>query len=131
LIGGSYSEARDKYVTPAGYLDGVDILGRAVLSAKKAISVAPPEMFVLLDVLLGVALLTATWYLQRAWSLFLAFVLLPTLAVGASFAIFHVVGLFASFVPVVVGVLIHRMLEHFYEHWDLQREVRRLRARAL
>jgi CHASE2 domain-containing sensor protein len=129
LIGGSFSEARDKYVTPAGYLDGVEILARSARSVERAVVEARPSLFLAVDLVFGACLLVATFYVHRAWSLILSFVLLPVVALTASFWIFRVYGLFASSVPIVLGVLIHHLLEHLYEHHRLKQEVRELKAK--
>jgi len=59
VIGGAFQEGRDRYVTPHGYLNGLDILAHAVVSASQG-GVPEPSRnrFVLADVLVGMLLVT-------------------------------------------------------------------------
>ena len=59
VVGGQFLEARDRYVTPAGYLDGVDILAHAIASVQKGGIPEPSHRtFLLSDLALGCLLVT-------------------------------------------------------------------------
>ena len=95
IIGGSYRAGRDKYFTPAGYMDGVDILALTVLSLENGIRAPTAEAFLTMDILLGFVLLTATsWFFHRTWVLLLSFLLIPVIALLTSFAALPHVRLF-------------------------------------
>ena len=123
IIGGSYRAARDKYVTPVGYMDGVEILALTAASLEKGITAPTPRAFLIIDLTLGLLLLTATWFLNRTWALLLTFVLIPFLAILVSFAQFHTSGYFVSFVPILLGVVSHRVVEFVWEHSKRHREM--------
>lgn len=129
LIGGAYRAARDKYVTPVGYLDGVDILALTMTSIEKGIGAPTPRVFLVIDLTLGMLLLTATWFLHRTWVLLLTFVLIPFLAILLSIAAFSTSGYFFSFVPILTGILLHRLVEFLWEHAKKHREMSQELAR--
>ena len=124
LLGGAFRAARDKFFTPVGRMDGVDILAHTVHSELPGGEVPRPGggFFFAADLLLGVLLVAGVWLLPRAWALPVIFVAMPLLAFGASWAAFQSVGYFASFVPVLGGVLIHELIEHVLEHRHLLHE---------
>jgi CHASE2 domain-containing sensor protein len=124
LLGGTFRAARDKFFTPVGRMDGVDILAHTVHSELPGGEVPRPGglFFFVVDLLLGVALVSGVWFLPRGWALPAIFLGVPVLAFVASWATFQSVGYFASFVPVLGGVLLHEMIEHFHEHRHLLRE---------
>lgn len=134
LIGGSYRAARDKYVTPVGYLDGVDILALTISSMEKKITSPTPEVFLGIDLTLGICLLTATWFLHRIWVLLLSFFLIPFFAILLSVAAFSTSGYFFSFVPVLLGMFFHKLveftMEHAIEHRKLVKELAKWKAHA-
>ena len=131
IIGGSYRAGRDKYFTPAGYMDGVDILALTVLSLENGIRAPTARVFFTTDVLLGFALLTVTWFFHRTWVVLVSFLLIPAIALLTSFAAFRTFGYFFSFVPIVSGVFFHHLVEHALEHRRLRREVGELRQKVI
>jgi CHASE2 domain-containing sensor protein len=132
IIGGAYRAARDKYVTPMGYLDGIDILAMTVASIEQGITVPTPEIFFAIDLTLGILLLTATWFLHRLWVLVLSFLLIPFLAILFSIAAFNTSGYFFSFVPILIGVIFHKLvestIEHSARHRGIAKELEKLKA---
>ena len=124
LLGGSFRAARDRFFTPVGRMDGVDILAHTVHTELPGGAVRRPggAFFFVADLLLGVLLVAGLWMLPRAWALPAIFVGVPLLAFLASWAAFQSVGYFASFVPVLGGVLMHELIEHVLEHRHLLHE---------
>jgi CHASE2 domain-containing sensor protein len=131
IIGGSFQEGRDRYVTPVGYINGIDILASAVATALKG-GVREPsrDKFILVDVLVGMFLVTGGYFMHRYWLLAISFIAIPFVAFGASFLVFAGTRYFMSFIPVVAAVFLHHLIEHAVEHWRMQRELRELRARG-
>jgi CHASE2 domain-containing sensor protein len=128
IIGGQFSEARDRYVTPAGYLDGVNILAYAIASARHGGIPEPSHRsFFLWDLVLGAVLVTGSFFLHRFWMLAISFVAIPFVALAASLAIYRYTGYFMSFMPILGAVFLHHLVEHGVEHWRLKRELRSLR----
>lgn len=128
ILGGTFRAARDKYRTPVGYLDGMEVLAHAIESARRPIAELGKFTFALIDLLIGMALVYLTWRVSHWVSLPVMFLGIPAVAVLASFAVFHTSGYFASFVPVVAGVFVHELLEHVLHHRHLVHENRQLRA---
>ena len=137
VIGGQFQEARDRYVTPAGYLDGVDILAHAIASVQKGGIPEPSHRaFLLSDLILGGLLVTLSFFVRGFRMLAITFLAIPFVALAASFALYHYTGYFMSFMPILGAVFLHHLVEHGVEHWrltvehgKLRQEVRELRAR--
>jgi CHASE2 domain-containing sensor protein len=131
LLGGSYGSARDRYRTPVGQMDGLEILAHAVETRLHgSIGHPTPVRFFLADVFIGLCLVAIGFYVPHWASLTLAAVVVPLLAIAASLIAFQTFAYFASFIPVVAGVVCHEGLEHFLEFHQLKRENLELR-RAL
>jgi CHASE2 domain-containing sensor protein len=123
LIGGSFRQARDRCLAPAGYMDGVAILGQTVLSQQRGVHQTSIAWFVLSDIVVGLTLLTATWLLHRVWAMVLSFLFIPFISMAASLIAFNGFGYFASFVPVVTGVLLHHLVEYVLQHRRMAKEL--------
>ena len=136
VIGGQFQEARDRYVTPAGYLDGVDILAHAIASVERGGIPEPSHRtFLLSDLLIGAVLVTFSFFVRGVRMLAIAFVAIPFFALAASFVLYHYTGYFMSFVPILGAVFLHHLVEHGVEHWRLtvehgllKKEVQELRG---
>jgi CHASE2 domain-containing sensor protein len=128
LLGGSYRAARDKYVTPVAYLDGVDILAHSLqsISSPNQVREVGKELFLWIDLALGAVLVTLTYW-KKLWAEILAFLLVPVISLLGSLLIYNSLGYFASVMPVVLGVAVHAVIEHIVEHHKLNRELTRLR----
>ena len=133
LLGGSYRYARDKYVTPIGYLDGVDVLA---FSQLRELPNFRDYWYPPFEIVLGMAALWLTWKYRKskilAW--LLPWLMIPAFAL-TSYLIFVFAGYAWSFVPVLVGVVAEHLFEFYYEHFrlqrnygELQRKYHRLRA---
>lgn len=127
LLGGAYHLARDRYVTPVAYLDGVDVLAHSLqsLSSRNEMRDAGKELFLWIDLALGAFLVTLS-YSKTLWAQVFAFVMIPLLSLVASLLIYNSLGYFASVTPVILGVTVHSLMEHFVDHHRLNREVIRL-----
>jgi hypothetical protein len=121
----SRRRARDKYVTPIGYRDGVDILGLTAASIGRGVHSPSPGMFLGIDLVLGVLVVTLTWFERHTWELLLSFILIPVLAILASFLEFKTSFYFLSFVPILTGAWLHRLVEAVREHVNKDREMAR------
>jgi CHASE2 domain-containing sensor protein len=125
LLGGTYQAARDKYVTPVGYLAGVDVLAFTVRGELDRLH---DQWYPVIDVALGVLLLCITWKFAEgavlAW-------LIPLLTIPAvlllSYGLFLWPGFFISFIPVALGVIAEHIVEHGYEYSRLLEEYGQLR----
>ena len=128
LLGGAYHVARDRYVTPVAYLDGVDLLAHSLqsLSPGNELRDAGKDLFLWIDLALGALLVTMSYW-KTLWAEIFAFVMMPLLALFASLLVYNSLGYFASVMPVILGVTVHSLMEHFVDHHRLKREVGVLR----
>ena len=127
LIGGSFPEARDRYPTPAGTMDGVEILGESTLTARHRVRQTGAFLFLFADIFVGFLLLTATAF-RRVWVPLLSFIVIPLAAMIASFIAFSRFGYFISFIPVMMGVFLHNLVEHAQEDARMKTENRQYHA---
>jgi CHASE2 domain-containing sensor protein len=124
IIGGSYRAARDRYATPISYWDGVRILAQTVASLDETITEPTNLQLLAIDMALGALLLTATWFLRPPWAPVLSLLFVPLLALLISFTAFHYGNYFISVVPVLAGILLHRLLESSWEFRQITKENR-------
>ena len=128
LLGGAFRAARDKFYTPSGRMDGVDIIAHTIVSELHGGEVKSPDstFFFAVDVALGLCLVAGGWLLPRKWALPAMIAIVTVAAFLASWVAFQSFGYFASFVPVLGGVLTHELFEHFVEHHEILREHKEL-----
>ena len=129
LLGGAYHAARDAYPTPFSYLDGVDIIANTVdmnLPGNKELK-DMPLWLELAGYVQGVVLLAVFYFVSRTWKLVIGLLALPVYALLVNWLAFQWAGTFVSFVPCLVGIVIHEIIEHANEHRRLLRENRELR----
>ena len=130
LLGGAYRAARDRYVTPLGTMSGVDIAAHAVRSASPGgeIKEVGEAVFLALDLLLGCVLVTLTFFSESPWMLVGTAVAVPVLAMTASLLAYSSFGYFASFMPVLLAVFFHALIEHVITFRRMAHELARLRS---
>jgi CHASE2 domain-containing sensor protein len=117
LIGGTYKEGRDEYMTPLGEMAGVELIANAIESEANG-PVFPgdwPPMRVIavfLDLIMGGVVVYIYHKWERTWvapafSLGLA-LLVPLVLAAISF---YWLAISLSVAPVMVGMVIHQMFE--------------------
>lgn len=116
LLGGTFRQARDRFVTPVGERDGVQIMAQAVESELhgQGIRTMHHAFVFALEILCGIAVVLLHRGLTRH-SFKLAFysslIGVPLLALSASLLVFYSTAMWASFVPVFAAVVIHELYE--------------------
>ena len=130
LLGGAYHAARDRYLTPVGIMTGVDIAAHTVRSAAPGGSIkdVPEIVFLAVDLLVGIGLVIIAFFTETLWALVGTVVAVPVVAVIASFAVYQSFGYFASFIPMLLGVFFHSLIEHIVVYRRMASELKRLRA---
>jgi CHASE2 domain-containing sensor protein len=102
----------------------VTILAQTVASLDEMITEPTNLQVFVIDMALGALLLTATWFLRPPWAPVLSLLLVPFLALLISLTAFHYGNYFISVVPVLAGILIHRLLESSWEFRQITKENR-------
>jgi CHASE2 domain-containing sensor protein len=126
LLGGTYSAARDKYPTPLGTMDGLMLMAHAVEADLQHGNIEPLSKIkmLVLDLAGGALLVVMHFYLsKRRLALVLSLAAIPIIAIVSSFLAFSSLALWADFVPVLAGVLLHQTYDHFKEHREMAREL--------
>ena len=132
LLGGTFRAGRDRYPTPRGQMDGVNVMAYAIQSELPGggIKQVPEALFLTTDLLIGFAVVMLTFFLKNAWTLLLIFLAIPFLAFAASLLLYSSLGYFMSFMPVLTAVFIHEVIMHVREDLRIRRELQRLRSSA-
>jgi CHASE2 domain-containing sensor protein len=129
LLGGTYRAARDRFSTPVGAMDGVEILAHIVQTEiGKPLGEAPAWVYVIADIALGLTLLAVLYPLHPVWRT-IALLGSFLLAILASFFLFQASSYFFSFVPIIGGVFVHHVIEQHFESRELRRENEELRSK--
>lgn len=114
LLGGSYAAARDSYLTPVGWMPGVEVVANAIeteISRGGITPIASIHLFFVL-VVTGFAASAMVSAIKGLRGLLLATVLLPVSAFAASYMAFQSLALWADFIPVVIAVPVYFLVEH-------------------
>ncbi|MGH9421645.1 MAG: CHASE2 domain-containing protein, partial [Thermoanaerobaculia bacterium] len=117
VLGGTFAEARDSYHTPAGTKDGLEILATAIASELDDPKPLEPSgwEFITVDIVLGLLLLLAGRLLPRVIDLLVVILGVPVAAFLGSYALYHSSSYFFSFMPVLLGVFLHKVFDQWRE----------------
>jgi hypothetical protein len=125
LLGGAFEASRDYHATPfEDRAYGVNIQASIIAAdlAHQQIASTAWWIFLAFDAALGLALVAAGWYFG-----FLSFLAITAGAVllvfGGSLLLYQYFQIYLSFVPVLVGVSMHFLVEHLREHWKLRLQI--------
>ncbi len=126
LIGGSFHAARDVYNTPLGQMAGVELIALAIQSDfGGGIREAQKVFEILADILAGALVVLVYFYYQHrprvAFYASLLGIFLATLLF--SFILFRTAAYWFNFMPIVIGMIMHQMLELSKSCSELQHEV--------
>jgi CHASE2 domain-containing sensor protein len=134
LIGGNFSAARDIYMTPLGSMAGVELIALAIESDfSGGIRETQKWLEKLADFVVGSLIVFLYFYYRRRPRVaFLTSLFgIPLLAFAFSWLLFQSVAYWFNFMPIVIGMVLHQMLELSETCGELQKEVERLESRAL
>ncbi|HEX7679023.1 MAG TPA: CHASE2 domain-containing protein [Thermoanaerobaculia bacterium] len=117
ILGGSFAEARDSYWTAAGKRDGIEVLATAIDSEmhKPMPLEASGLLFYIVDIVFGLIILLTGRLLPYSGSLLVVVGAIPVAAVVGSFLAFSSWSYFASFMPVLLGVFLHKLFDDWWE----------------
>jgi CHASE2 domain len=134
LIGGNFSAARDIYMTPLGSMAGVELIALAVESDfGGGIRETQRWLEKLADFVVGSLIVFLYFYYRRRPRVaFLASLFgIPLVAGIFSLVLFQTAAYWFNFMPIIIGMVLHQMLELSESCGELQKEVERLESRAL
>lgn len=126
LIGGAYAAARDDYATAVGKLQGVELIANAIdndlddvgfleFSEGKALAI---------DLVLSAIIVLAFYFIGSLWvATLLSLSLTLLLTFGLSALAFRSATYWISFVPIVIGILIHQLISHGERYAEVRREL--------
>jgi len=128
LLGGTFAASRDDYKTPVqDRMYGVEVLANIIASdvSHKWIDEAGWWLFLVVDALVGLALVTIGLWVQDLRALFVMLLAVLVIALGSVF-LFQYFRFYLSFMPVVAGVTIHFLLEQWQRCGHMRSENIRL-----
>lgn len=130
LLGGSFEASRDYYHTPfQERVYGVDIQADILAAdlSRGSVGEAGWIMLMVIDAAIGLGLVAIGWLIGRPWILVATVGVVLLVSVGSVF-LFEYLGFYLSFIPVLVGVAFHFLVEHVRDYRALVRENLRLAA---
>lgn len=131
LIGGSFGAARDSYFTPLGETPGVRLVARAIESdhAGGGITEVRDDLKLIFDLLAGTLALFITWRWRLIVSVPLSLGAGFVLTLMLSYVLFRSAAYWLSFVPIIVGVVIHELWDHAVEGDQIEMELKEAREK--
>jgi len=113
LVGGFFRDGRDVHQTPVGRMAGVQLEAQVIESELSGGGIRPIDEFIafIVDVVAGVLLVIVHHLFRVRTALILNLLGIPLLSILCSFFAFSSFSRWFSFVPVIVGVLIHELYE--------------------
>lgn len=132
LLGGAFKEARDNYKTPLGEMYGVEILANILSSEMRSprLREASNMETTIADILFGLAIVWVSYFPPRPWNVVAVPLGAIVAAVAMSVVLFSVWRHYLSFMPILVGTIIHASIEHFYEYRNIVVELEELKESA-
>lgn len=126
LIGGSFGAARDIYFTPLGETPGVRLVARAIESdnAGGGITEMRNDLKLLFDLLAGTLVLFITWRWRLIVSVPLSLGAGFVLTLILSYVLFRSAAYWLSFVPIILGVVVHELWDHAVEGDRIEMELK-------
>jgi CHASE2 domain-containing sensor protein len=129
LIGGNFSAARDVYLTPLGEMAGVELIALAIESDfGGGIRETQKWLEKFADLFVGSLIVLVYFYYRRrpGFALLLSLVAVPVVATAFSLLLFRTAAYWFNFMPIIIGMVLHQMLELSESCGELQEEVREL-----
>ena len=132
VVGGTYTAARDKCLTPVGYIDGVKLNLMAIETlCSGTLTRKIDELYLFVaDILFGIIFVTMAHFLTKK-KLFYA--VIATFSIGIVLSIFFYsnFNMLISFVPVSIGLLAHLIYDYIQEHNELLEELAALKSKEV
>lgn len=126
MVGGDYAAGRDTYFTARGEMAGVELVAHAAQSDLAGGGIGESSFLVsaAFDVAFGTLLVFLFFKLQLRPAFFIGLFGLLPLALAASWLSFRSLAYWVSFVPLMLGMLIHQLHDYASEQRE---ELERLR----
>lgn len=131
LLGGKYRSARDEYITAVGPMYGVELMAQAIESELRGGGIRHVNeiLMVLMEIVIGYLLVALNYsfasHLRLA--LVLSLVVIPFLALAASFVAFSSLSRWANFIPLLIGVLLDQFYDHAKKYRKMHEELQQMR----
>jgi CHASE2 domain-containing sensor protein len=131
LIGGNFNAARDVYLTPLGEMAGVELIALAIESDfDGGIRETQKWLEKLADLVVGTLIVLIYFYYRRRprVALGLSLIGIPFVATAFSLLLFRTAAYWFNFAPIIIGMVLHQMLELSESCGELQEEVHELKG---
>lgn len=129
LIGGLFDAARDRYFTPVGEKFGVELIAHAIESEMTEGEVSEASwvwsiLVLELPLSAGLLLLARNWHVRFPISTSVVVVLAISLLI--SWFVLHTWAYWLSFMPVLIGVVVHEISDEIREGREAERKLHRV-----
>jgi hypothetical protein len=132
LIGGSFEDTADRHLTPFGETFGLDLQADILASQLTGpVRRAPEWLVIVSDIMFGSALLALLWLVHERplWRWIALLAGAPAGSIALALWSFRG-GLFISFLPILLGVILHEIIDMTLEQRELRCELAELKLRA-
>ncbi len=130
IIGGTFEEARDFYMTPKGKMSGVEIIANSVETLLNARILKPINHLV--EFLMEIAIILILSYYFLRFSAFkgtlIGLITILPLAIFGSFVAFSSLSRWLNFIPVGVSIILHGQVSFFEWYGELKKELIKLKS---
>lgn len=125
ILGGAFRSARDHYVTPAGPTYGVNLVAQAIEADLQCLAIHPVDHTIMttIEVIVGIIFAFLNCRFPARLGMGLGFLLMTTIAGSLSFLTFRTLSWWADFIPVLVAVQIHSIVDHVKEDAEMKKEL--------
>jgi CHASE2 domain-containing sensor protein len=122
LIGGSFQAGRDRYWTPAGYIDGVELLAHAVESELSGHTRQLSSLqSALVSLVVGLFFFGVAFALRQPLDTISSILLPIGFAFVAGWLLYGHLALFTGLTASLIGVPVSVAVQHYLEHLQLRR----------
>jgi CHASE2 domain-containing sensor protein len=133
IVGGDYAAGRDTYFTARGEMAGVELVAHAAQSDLQGGGIGEGSFLVsaALDIAFGTLLVLLFFRLHLGPALWISMFGLLPLALAGSWLSFRSLGYWVSFVPLMLGMLIHQLHDYATEQRDELEKLKKDREELL
>jgi len=120
MVGGDYAAGRDTYFTARGEMAGVELVAHAAQSDLQGGGIGEGSFLLsaAFDIALGTLLVFLFYWFNLKPAFLISLSCLVVLPVAASLVTFHSLAYWVSFIPLMLGMLVHQLLDYVREQGE-------------
>lgn len=130
IIGGTFEESRDFYMTPKGKMSGVEIIANSVETLLNAKILKPINHLVEFLMEIVIIIILSYYFIRFSPSkgTLIGLITILPLAIFGSFVAFSSLSRWLNFIPVGVSIIVHGQVSFFEGYGELKKEIIKLKS---